>query len=942
MIIQQRLVVSQAINKEKMETISKFPCSHQPVRSISFPPRVHPVSQRVEALLNHLKPHHSQPISITTCLEAETIQSDLVVLAELYNCMEELFHSPQTKQTLLRYQDGKLVEEALRGSVTLLDACESARDLLLVLKEHMQTLHSAVRRRKGDSNIESIISAYESFKKKAKKTIAKQLGQLKRMKNKANSFSLLDQDQQLVFLARVIKEASTITISILHSLLVFMSMPTFGTKGSSLISKLKPTVLFSSLKEQKNTNGVADLNNVLCSLLRREKNGDSSGEFQRALTVLETLNNTKRVTMANKFHVRSNSFPTGSHPSSIRVEEELSKLKTWEATSTSTSKSIFTGLSLLQDLHIGLEDLLIVASTQKLISNYQGEKCIEELLDGSVRILDVCGITRDTMLQIKENVKSLHSTLRRRKRDSSIEKIIAEYNFFSKKMKKNAKKMMTSLKKMESKFGVSPLLNQDQQLVPLVRVLREVIVMNMSIFQSLLTFLAVPASKSKATKWLFVAKLMHKGVIACEEKQENCNELQCVEVSLSTLLSEGTNAAKMQAARERLETLENAIESIKNALEIVFRRMSHGFLSKSSKHPNFRDLLRIEKFCLINLYIFPTGSHPSTITVEEELSKLKTWEATSTSTSKSIGTGLSLLQDLHIDLEDLLNMASTQKLISNHQGEKCMEELLDGSVRILDICGITRDTILQTKENVQSLHSALRRRKGDSSIEKIVAEYNFFSKKMKKNAKKMISTLKQTESKFVASPLLNQDQQLVALVRVLREVIVMNMSIFQSLLTFLAAPASKSKATKWLFVAKLMHKGVIACEEKQENSNELQCVEASLSTLLSDGTNVEKMQAARERLEKLENAIESIENALEIVFRRMGVRDRLEALENAIESLENGLERMFKRQEFEGKKVVKHHNYVRDFQTNRSPKTLKKDTNERGHNFKAGKTLQQI
>ena len=266
---------------------------------------------------------------------------------------------------------------------------------------------------------------------------------------------------------------------------------------------------------------------------------------------------------------------------------------------------------------------------------------------------------------------------------------------------------------------------------------------------------------------------------------------------------------------------------------------------------------------------FPNGSHPSTIAVEEELSNLKTWEATSTSTSKSIGVGLSLLQDLHTCLEDLLNMGSTQKLISNHQGEKCMEELLDGSVRILDICGITRDTMLQIKENVQSLHSALRRRKGDSSIEKIVAEYNFFSKKMKKNAKKMISTLKQTESKFVASPLLNQDQQLVALVRVLREVIVMNMSIFQSLLSFLTVPASKSKATKWLLVAKLMHKGVTACDENQVNSNELLCVEASLSTLLSDGTNVEKMQAARERLEKLENAIESIENALEIVFRRM-------------------------------------------------------------------------
>ncbi|XP_020216839.1 uncharacterized protein LOC109800470 [Cajanus cajan] len=191
--------------------------------------------------------------------------------------------------------------------------------------------------------------------------------------------------------------------------------------------------------------------------------------------------------MANKFHVRSNSFPSVSHPSISKVEEELSKLKTWEATSTSTSKSIGIGLSLLQDLHICLEGLLNLPSTQKMISNHQGEKCMEELLDGSVRILDVCGITRDTMLQIKENVQSLHSALRRRKGDSSIERIVAEYNFFSKKMKKNAKKLITSLKQMETKFGVSPLLNQDQQLASLVIVLREVIAMNMSIFQSLLS-----------------------------------------------------------------------------------------------------------------------------------------------------------------------------------------------------------------------------------------------------------------------------------------------------------------------------------------------------------------------------------------------------------------------------------------------------------------------
>ncbi|QCD91169.1 uncharacterized protein LOC114174444 [Vigna unguiculata] len=275
--------------------------------------------------------------------------------------------------------------------------------------------------------------------------------------------------------------------------------------------------------------------------------------------------------MANMYHVRSNSFPSVSHPSSIRIEEELSKMRTWEATSTSNSESIGTGLSLLEDLFICFEDFLNMASTQKVISNHQGQKCMEEVLDGSVRVLDICGITRNTVSQVKENAQALHSALRRRKGDSSIEKSVAEYNLFTRKMKRSAKKLISSLKQMESKFGSSTVLNQDQDAV--IRVLREVITMNLSIFQTILSYLAVPASKAKNTKWLMVAKLMHKRVTSCEENSQNLNELQCVEGSLSTLLGEGANVLKVQALREGLEGLENAIESIENGLERMFRRL---------------------------------------------------------------------------------------------------------------------------------------------------------------------------------------------------------------------------------------------------------------------------------------------------------------------------------------------------------------------------------
>ncbi|KAJ7953203.1 DUF241 domain protein [Quillaja saponaria] len=273
--------------------------------------------------------------------------------------------------------------------------------------------------------------------------------------------------------------------------------------------------------------------------------------------------------MAGRLNVRSVSLPSRSHPSTLRIEEELNKLKNWEATTTSTSGSICNGLSGLEELYICLDDLLNLTSNQQVVSYHQQEKSVEELLDGSVRIMDICGITRETMLQIREHIQALQSTLRRRKVDSSIESNVAEYTCFRTKMKKNAKKFITVLKQMKNKFGEYPLLDQDHHLASVIRVLREITIMNISIFQSLMSFLAVPVSKPKTTKWSMVTKLMHKGVIACEENPENFNELQSVDAALCNL---GKYTAS-EVARDRLEDLRITVESLENCLENVFRRM---------------------------------------------------------------------------------------------------------------------------------------------------------------------------------------------------------------------------------------------------------------------------------------------------------------------------------------------------------------------------------
>lgn len=264
---------------------------HPPVRSISLPTREHPFSIRVEALLNHLKSCQFSLVSGLVRFPAETIQTGLVGLAELYTCMEEFI----TQQALLPNGHGKkVVEEALDGSISLLDTCNIAREILLTMNEHVQTLQSALRRKGRDSSIETGIHAYISYRKKAKKEIIKCLAALKRMDRSdcINSSPHLDLDHQPSMVANILRETSTITISVFRATLEFLSVPATKTKagGWSLISKLMPIRSSSSSeKEHKIGNLVGSVDFALYSLVGNLQSSDTKAEVESAQRMLETF-----------------------------------------------------------------------------------------------------------------------------------------------------------------------------------------------------------------------------------------------------------------------------------------------------------------------------------------------------------------------------------------------------------------------------------------------------------------------------------------------------------------------------------------------------------------------------------------------------------------------------------------------------------------------------
>ncbi|OWM80482.1 hypothetical protein CDL15_Pgr019762 [Punica granatum] len=110
---------------------------------------------------------------------------------------------------------------------------------------------------------------------------------------------------------------------------------------------------------------------------------------------------------SNKFHhARSNSLPSRPHPVVSQVEENLHSTRASGAAS-STSSLTSNKLTGLQDLHESVEKPLSLALVQMGVTQQSHERWVDELLDGSLRLLDLCCTAKNSLLQTKEALQEL-------------------------------------------------------------------------------------------------------------------------------------------------------------------------------------------------------------------------------------------------------------------------------------------------------------------------------------------------------------------------------------------------------------------------------------------------------------------------------------------------------------------------------------------------------
>ncbi|KAF5449083.1 hypothetical protein F2P56_029565 [Juglans regia] len=271
------------------------------------------------------------------------------------------------------------------------------------------------------------------------------------------------------------------------------------------------------------------------------------------------------------YHARSNSLPSSPHPLIAQVNEYLCRLRASEATSSSSSMS--HNIVGLQDLHDCVDKLLLLPLSTQSLAQQQQEKWVNELLDGSLRLLDLCNTAKDALLQTKECTQELQSIMRRRRGESMLGSEVRKFLNSRKVVKKAINKALGNLKGAKDKCTFSPS-EAENEVVALFSILREAEAFTVTVFESLLSFISGRNAQSKSCRWSLVSKLMYSKRVACEEEETHANEFSKVDAALlSVFMTSKLDNKHVENLQNQLEHLEMCTQDFEDGLECLFRRL---------------------------------------------------------------------------------------------------------------------------------------------------------------------------------------------------------------------------------------------------------------------------------------------------------------------------------------------------------------------------------
>ncbi|KAL5856222.1 hypothetical protein ACOSQ4_006024 [Xanthoceras sorbifolium] len=214
----------------------------------------------------------------------------------------------------------------------------------------------------------------------------------------------------------------------------------------------------------------------------------------------------------------------------------LNYAKVWEANSlTKLYIEKMTSSFGLTDVYDLVINFLLLPSTKQHLAQECHEKQIDEGLDRSLRLVNVCSTTKDAFLHIKEDTQEVAEYLSSRKKENKV--------------------IPKSWKDLKSKCTFS---SGDNKTTITISVLTEV---------EAVTF--TPSS------WPVISKLTLSKRVSCEDIVAETNEFEIVDAALSSLIGHKTRKSSSISADNALSVLGHLELSIQDqgVLECLLRHL---------------------------------------------------------------------------------------------------------------------------------------------------------------------------------------------------------------------------------------------------------------------------------------------------------------------------------------------------------------------------------